>query len=175
MRNRTSQGRVSPHRKASQLITKTHFSDLAELMVAASQAPRQRTHRNLHPSLDSNVQRLFIATQPDTYMRPHRHPQAHKWEMLMLVQGELDLLIFDDAGRLIERVEMSPSSTRVVEIPPGTWHGYVCRSPQTLALEIKEGAYLPTEPEDFAPWSPAEGSPEAPAYLQKMRTAQVAS
>ena len=63
------------------------FSNNAKL------APRQRSHHNLHEQLDANVQRLFISTEPDTYMRPHRHSESHKWELFLVLKGQLDLLI----------------------------------------------------------------------------------
>ncbi|MCL9775859.1 WbuC family cupin fold metalloprotein [Vibrio methylphosphonaticus] len=138
----------------------------------AKQAPRQRSHHNLHEQLDANVQRLFISTEPDTYMRPHRHSESHKWELFLVLKGQLDLLIFNDDGQLTQRHSLSPDTNRAIEIPPGTWHGYACMSEGTVGLEIKEGAYLPTQPQDFASWSPAEGEDGADAYRDWMRTAQ---
>jgi cupin fold WbuC family metalloprotein len=145
---------------------------LNELKQNAAKAERLRSHLNVHDALDASVQRLFIATEPDTYMRPHRHPQSHKWEFFMVLEGKIDLMIFDDQGTLIQRTPMSPSAARAVEIQPGTWHAYACQQSGTLALEVKEGAYLPTPEEDFAPWAPAEGSEGATAYRDWMRTAQ---
>ncbi len=145
---------------------------LHQLTLKAASVDRQRAHLNVHDTLDASVQRLFIATEPGTYMRPHRHVEAHKWEFFLVLAGEIDLLIFDDAGEIQQRVVMSPITTRAVEIPPNTWHAYVCKQSATVALEIKEGAYLPTPAADFAPWSPAENTPEAPAYLAWMQKAQ---
>ena len=145
---------------------------LDQLKEDAASAKRRRSHLNVHAELDASVQRLFIATQPDTYMRPHRHPEAHKWEFFIVLQGKIDLLVFDDQGALLQRIAMSGEQTRAVEVPPGTWHAYVCMEPGTLALEIKEGEYLPTREQDFAPWSPAESSERAAGFLQQMRVAQ---
>jgi cupin fold WbuC family metalloprotein len=145
---------------------------LEQLTRKAASVERHRAHLNVHESLDASVQRLFIATEPSTYMRPHRHPEAHKWEFFMVLAGEIDLLIFDDAGALQQRVVMSPTTTRAVEVPPKTWHAYVCKQSGTVALEVKEGAYIPTPAEDYAPWSPAENTPEAPAYLTWMQQAR---
>ncbi len=138
-------------------------------------AARRRTHLNVHASPEANVQRLFIATEPDTYMRPHRHPEAHKWEFLAVLRGRLALLVFDDAGELRQRIAMSSDAILAVEIAPNTFHAYVCLEAGTVALEIKEGAYIPTPEQEFAPWSPAERSPSAHAYLEWMRTAEPAA
>lgn len=152
-------------------ITADNLNTLAD---KAAQAPRLRAHLNVHETLDASVQRLFVATQPGTYMRPHRHPEAHKWEFFMVLEGQIDLLIFDDAGQLIQRTPMSRSATRAVEIPPNTWHAYVCMQAGTLALEVKEGAYIPTPEHHFAPWSPPENTAGVADYLAWMRQAQPA-
>lgn len=150
-------------------------SQLQELVLAAGQSDRGRAHLNTHDSLDADVQRLFIATSRDTYIRPHRHSEAHKWEFFVLLEGRMDLLIFGDDGELIERCRLSASDTRAVEVPPGQWHSYVCCQPGTLALEVKEGAYVPTSADDVAPWAPAENTPNCDAFLTWMRTADVGS
>jgi len=148
-------------------------SQLDQLKGAAASTQRRRANLNVHAELDANVQRLFIATQPDTYMRPHRHAEAHKWEFFIVLEGKIDLLVFDDAGALLQRIEMSGEQTRAVEVPPGTWHAYVCMQANTLAMEIKEGAYIPTREQDFAAWSPAENTDRAAEYVERMRLAQV--
>jgi len=144
-------------------------ADFTALAEQAKAAPRRRANLNVHASTDANVQRLFIATEPDTYMRPHRHPESHKWEFFAVLHGRLDLLVFSDTGVVTQRVELSPTATPAVEIPPGVFHAYVCMQPGTIGLEVKEGAYIPTGEHDFAPWSPAERSAGVAAYLAWMR------
>ena len=145
---------------------------LDALVEQARGSERRRAHLNTHDSEGAAVQRLFIATEPDTYMRPHRHPEAHKWEFFMVLEGHIDLLLFDPDGCLRQRTAMTPGSTRAVEVPPDTWHCYVCQASGTLAMEIKEGAYTPTREEDFASWAPAERSTQAAQYREWMRTAK---
>jgi cupin fold WbuC family metalloprotein len=146
--------------------------DFSALSARAAAAERLRANLNVHTSLDANVQRLFIATEPGTYMRPHRHAESHKWEFFVVLRGRLDLLVFSDAGEVRERVALGPEATPAVEVPPGLFHAYVCMQSGTLGLEVKEGAYAPTPEHDFAPWSPPERSPRAAAYLDWLRAAQ---
>jgi cupin fold WbuC family metalloprotein len=157
------------------MIKTVTAGDLQQLSGAAQQSDRRRAHLNTHASTAADVQRLFISTEPDTYIRPHRHPQAHKWEFLVILDGVLDLLLFDDEGRIAQRSTLAPWGIRAVEVPPGTWHSYVCQSSGTLAMEIKQGAYVPTAAEDFAPWSPGEGTGAAAGYLAWMRYGPVHS
>mgnify|MGYP003334997895 CR=1 FL=1 len=148
--------------------------DFSALSARAAAAERLRANLNVHTSLDANVQRLFIATEPGTYMRPHRHAESHKWEFFMVLRGRLDLLLFNDTGEVRERVTISPDTTPAVEVPPGVFHAYVCMQSGTVGFEVKEGAYVPTPEHDYAPWSPPERSPGAAAYLDWLRNAQPA-
>ena len=152
------------------MLKKYSADTLKQLVKTAQNSERLRTNLNIHESADAAVQRLFLAFEPDTYIRPHRHPQAHKWELFIVLEGELDLLLFNDSGEIEDRVVLSSTATRVVEVPPNTWHSYVSKKSGTLALEIKEGAYLPSPEEDFLSMAPAENTKEVAAYLQWMKS-----
>jgi len=152
-----------------------HSSDLQNLTSGAESSDRARSHLNTHDTLDATVQRLFIATEPETYIRPHRHSDAHKWEFFVLIEGSMDLLIFDDDGTLVERCRMSRADTRAVEVPPGQWHSYVCREAGTVALEIKQDAYIPTPEIDLAPWAPEENTAASQQFLSWMKDTPVGS
>jgi len=151
------------------MLKKYSADDLAELSSKAQASDRLRTNLNIHESPDAAVQRLFLAFEPDTYIRPHRHPQPNKWELFIVLEGELELLLFNDAGEVTERIPLSAAATRVVEMPPNTWHSYISKKPGTLALEVKEGPYLPSPEADFLPMAPAENTEQVPAYLQWMK------
>ena len=151
-------------------VKKYSADDFKDLTVTAQGVDRLRTNLNIHESEGAAVQRLFLAFEPGTYIRPHRHPQAHKWELFIVLEGELDLLIFNDAGEIEERITLSSKATRVAEIPHNVWHSYVSKVSGTLALEIKEGAYLPSPEGDFLSMAPAENTTEAAAYLQWMKS-----
>ncbi|PJB05525.1 MAG: cupin fold metalloprotein, WbuC family, partial [Hydrogenophilales bacterium CG_4_9_14_3_um_filter_59_35] len=91
---------------------------LTTLSTQAAASPRKRAHHNLHPQLDDKVQRLCIAMEPGTYVRPHRHNQPETWEILLILSGAVALLIFDDSGRVLERIELAAGGeVTAVEIP----------------------------------------------------------
>lgn len=146
-------------------------SDLIEnCLTKAHQSPRKRSHFNLHESLEAPVQRLCIALVKGTYVRPHRHPQSNKWELLMAVQGMSQLVIFDDTGNIKKVFELSPTGPlSAVEIPPNTWHSLLPKGDESVVLEVKEGPYTPNKPEYFADWAPEEGSDQASDYLLNLQ------
>jgi hypothetical protein len=82
-------------------------------------------------------------------------------------------VLFDDAGRLTERVTMTPMfGTLAMELPQGQWHSYICVSDAATFFEVKEGPYDPATSSEFAPWSPPEGDAKAADYLEWMSVAK---
>lgn len=145
---------------------------LSELDGKAQASPRLRTNHNLHDGPAAAIQRLAVKLRHGTYIRPHRH--AARWELGIVLQGRMDLLLFDDAGRLAERVTMTPvRGTLALELPQGQWHSYVCVSDAATFFEVKEGPYDPATSSEFASWAPAEGDAQAAAYLEWMSRAAV--
>jgi cupin fold WbuC family metalloprotein len=131
---------------------------LTALSSQAAASPRKRVHHNLHPRLDDNVQRLCIAMEPGTYVRPHRHMEPKTWEILLVLRGAVALLVFDDSGRVLERIELATGGkVSAVEIPADTWHAVASMETGTVVFEVKQGPYAPITEANYAPWSPPDG------------------
>ncbi|MBU1691312.1 MAG: WbuC family cupin fold metalloprotein [Gammaproteobacteria bacterium] len=131
---------------------------LTTLSSQAAASPRKRAHYNLHPQLDDPVQRLCIAMEPGTYVRPHRHMQPETWEILLILSGAVALLTFDDSGRVMKRIELAAGGeVTAVEIPANTWHAVVSLKAGTVVFEVKQGPYTTITEANYAPWAPAEG------------------
>ena len=130
------------------------FSDMQQQSAAAANAPRLRAHRNFHPELSSPVQRLAIAMEPGTYIRPHRHP--HTFELLLPLSGRFLVLNFDDEGCVTQRVILGEDCS-ALEMDAGTWHAVLSLDKGGIIFEVKQGSYQPVTEQDSAPWSPAEG------------------
>jgi cupin fold WbuC family metalloprotein len=140
----------------------------------ADEVSRRRTHHLIHPSRQDPVQRMLIALQPGTYFRPHRHLNPPKWELLLVLKGAAAWLGFDDGGHVTARLEAGAHrSIKGLESPEGAWHALVCLAPDTVIFECKPGPFTPVAPEDLASWAPAEGSPEAAAYVRWMLRARI--
>ena len=80
---------------------------LSELRARAKFSERKRVHYNLHPELHDPVQRMIVVIEPGSYIRPHRHTDAGKWELFVLLKGAAVMLIFDEEGRVTQRLELS--------------------------------------------------------------------
>ena len=103
---------------------------LDSLTQAAQNSARLRMNQNLHPTHEAPVQRLAIAMEMGTYVRPHRH--SHSWEVLLPLRGSFSIVIFSDEGKEIDRFVLGESGLRVVELPAGTWHSVAAREPDSI-------------------------------------------
>ncbi len=136
-------------------LTATVLDALSE---QARQSPRLRTNYNFHAELSDPVQRLAIAMEPATYVRPHRH--ATTWEMLIPVRGRFVVLVFDDAGAVVSRTVLG-EECQVIEFPANTWHAVLSLDRGGVIFEVKQGPYAPLTHAEFAPWGKAGEGAEA--------------
>jgi cupin fold WbuC family metalloprotein len=142
------------------------------LLSEAELNVRKRSHFNLHEGPKDSVQRLCIALKSGTYVRPHYHPEKNKWEMTLVLKGEVGILLFDYTGVVTKRMELSPAASICgVEIEPKTWHTTFPLSEEAVIMEIKEGPFIPIDPSNYATWAPVEGGSDAPKFLKWARAA----
>jgi len=144
---------------------------LRELQAAAQANPRRRMHRNLHRSYDEPCQRLLVAMEADSYIRPHRHLTPPKPECFLALRGRFAAVTFHDDGRVARVIPLASDAAVAVDIPPGTWHAIVALGRGGVFFETKPGPYVPLSDKDFAVWAPVEGSPESTQYLADLKAA----
>lgn len=146
-------------------------NSLDALSQAAAVAPRQRMNLNLHADYADPCQRLFNAIEPSTYICPHRHTDPPKPECFLAVRGHMAVLVFDDAGTVTQTVLFGTECDVLgVDLPPGLWHSIVSLESGSIFFETKPGPYVALSDKDFAPWAPREGTPEAGAYLEQLKS-----
>jgi len=142
--------------------------EIDALLTRAATQPRRRAHRNVHESPADPVQRFVVAAKRDSYFRPHRHPG--KWEFAIVIRGRFDVVEFDDVGKVLDRRSVGPGAEAAAfEIARGIWHSWIPVEEDSVFVEIKEGPYDAATASEFAAWSPADGSPEAPAFADRLR------
>jgi cupin fold WbuC family metalloprotein len=144
---------------------------LDETSAKAKTDERLRKNFNIHHDYSDPVNRLLNAMEPGTYVRPHRHADPPKNETFIVLRGALDILIFDNDGKITMRQTLSPESGNYgMDIPAGLWHGMIVREPDTVVYETKTGPYSPLTDKDFAAWSPEPDELDAvQKYLEAIR------
>ncbi len=145
-------------------------SMLDALAMQAQQSPRRRANHNLHPELNDPIQRLAIAMEPDTLVRPHRHP--HTWEMLFPLRGRFLVLHFDETGRVTERTVLG-EDCKLLENPAGVWHAVLSLDSGGVIFEVKQGPYQPVGEADQAPWAAGRSAQEMNAWYAGARVGDV--
>jgi cupin fold WbuC family metalloprotein len=143
---------------------------IAELLFRAAASPRKRMNLNLHAKPTDPIGRFLNAGIAGTYVRPHRHRNG-KRELVSVLQGKFDLVIFTSDGVVKNRVALSSEGANVAEIPGGDWHGVVFHAPAAVVLEIKAGPYEPRLDKEFASWAPPEDDPAAALFVTWLETA----
>ncbi len=135
------------------------LSDMQQQSEAAASAPRLRAHRNFHPELSDPIQRLAIAMEPGTYIRPHRH--RHTFELLLPLKGRFVVLNFDDHGVVTRRVVLGETCT-ALEMEAGT--GIRCSHSTLAGWFLKLSKVLINRLPKWTLWpgAPAEGQPALP-------------
>jgi len=123
------------------------------LLLEAKASPRRRAHWPLHRSHADAVQRLVVGILPQSYVVPHRHCRAEGWELLVVLRGRINIVVFDDAGCVERIVPASHTAAAGVQLPAYCWHAIVALEP-SIFMEVKAGPYVPEGAAEFAPWAP---------------------
>ena len=122
---------------------------LDDLTAKAKASPRLRMNLDLRNSADDKSQRMLNAIEPGSPLPIHRH--RHTSETVVVLRGRLVWEYYDELERICtEIIELSPNGQVVaLNIPAGQWHTVRALESGSVILEMKEGAYEPTGPEDI--------------------------
>ena len=140
----------------------TGLTDLEPLLEASRQSPRLRMIQPIQRNESAPVQRLLNAMQPGTYVHPHRHNGEGASESVVVLQGELGFVVFDEEGAVEHSYFLSAGS--MLDIEPGVWHSMVCLAPDTVIAEFKKGPYDAKLDKCFASWAREDD----PSLLKRM-------
>ncbi|EJD6537249.1 WbuC family cupin fold metalloprotein [Proteus mirabilis] len=115
---------------------------LANLYKEAEKSERLRAHLLLHQSHKDKVQRLLIALVKGSYVEPHYHELPHQWEMFVILEGTIEVALYDHMGEIIESFLAGENTdTSIVNLEPNEVHSIKCLSEKALMLEVKEGPF----------------------------------
>ena len=78
--------------------------DIDKLINLAKKTPRNRVRFCSHSSGQDSLHEMFIVHPKGAYVRPHMH--IDKIESMLVIDGEVDYIMFDNDGNVDEIVEM---------------------------------------------------------------------
>lgn len=103
---------------------------------------------DLRNSSADGSQRMLNAIEPGSPLPIHRHMKSS--ETVVCLRGRLREVFFDEAGSVIDTIDLTPSGPVVaLNIPIGQWHTVEVLESGTVILEAKDGAYHPLEEDEI--------------------------
>lgn len=98
-----------------------------------------RPRLNLHVSAADPVQKMIVVMRQGEERKPH----ANARELTqIIIDGHGYLLIYDEAGKEIERTHIGPLTNFCYTLPPNTLHTKKIYSESMTFIEIMKGPYL---------------------------------
>ena len=115
---------------------------LDDLTAKAMASPRLRMNMDLRNSPEDQSQRMLNAIEPGSEVPVHRHRLSS--ETVVCLRGRLVEEYYDEAGRVVDSIELTPCGPVVaLNIPAGQWHTIRSLESGTVILEVKDGPYKP--------------------------------
>ncbi len=136
-------------------------SDIAELKRRALGNPRRRIRVCAHPDTADPLHEMLIVHTEGAYIRPHKH--LGKSESVHVLEGEADVVLFDDEGEIDTHIPIGPydSDRRFFfRIDEPAFHTLLIASEFLVMHEVTNGPFL-REQTVFAPWAPDEADAAA--------------
>jgi cupin fold WbuC family metalloprotein len=136
-------------------------AEIEVLRDAVAQSPKGRVRINLHPDAMDSLHEMIIAIDAQSYIRPHMHPG--KSESFHIVDGVVDVVVFDETGAITEVIELgAPGTGRAFyyRMSRPFLHTLVVHSSLLVVHETTNGPFDPNATR-FASFAPDGSDPEA--------------
>src|SRR5262245_47958528 len=156
---------------ASGGVVQVTAADLGAITERAIRSPRKRARLCAHPDAADPLHEMLICLAHSTYVRPHRH--AGKSESFHVIEGELDVVVFEESGGIREVIPMGSYESGKVffyRLAEPLFHTVVVNTPHALIHETTNGPFDLAGTE-FAPWAPQESDPAAGVFAAHLRRA----
>jgi cupin fold WbuC family metalloprotein len=130
----------------------------------ALSAKRKRSPSCLHHNDEDLLHEMIIVFHRDAVSWPHRHLGKTEWYHVLF--GELDIVLFDNAGRATRIISMGDlASGKTLVYRQSTPYGTVSLLSPNTPRSTRSRKPFRVEENDFAPWSP-EVDDELRAFLK---------
>ena len=154
---------------AEDSIVRLGDDEIAFLKRQARSNPRKRARICAHRTNADALHEMVIAIAATSYIHPHRH--IGKSESFHIIEGLVDVAVFNDAGSVIDVIELGePGSGRnfYYRLSESAYHTLLIRSDVLVVHEVTNGPFDP-ERSVLAPFAPREDdSANAQAYMKNV-------
>ena len=151
---------------ADESIVRLGAGQMSFLRQQALSSNRKRARICTHRSNDDALHEMLIAISATSYIHPHKH--ASKVESFHIIEGLVDVVVFDDAGGIVDVVELGDVSTGknfYYRLSDSLFHTLLIHSDFLIVHEVTNGPFVANETV-LAPFAPPESRyDEALAYI----------
>jgi cupin fold WbuC family metalloprotein len=151
---------------AEEKIVRMGAQQVSFLKRQAASNARRRARICAHKANEDSLHEMLIAIMAGSYIHPHKH--IRKIESFHIVEGAVDIVLFDDAGTVVDVVELGDISTGrnfYYRLSDSMFHTLLIHGDFLVIHEVTSGPFLKEETilAPFAP--PEERYKEASAYI----------
>jgi cupin fold WbuC family metalloprotein len=154
---------------SDEALTTVDRSDVSGLKTMARANARGRMRLCAHETPEDALHEMLIVHDRSVYVRPHKHPG--KTESMHIVEGLVDVVLFDDEGKIERIVRMGDYASGHVfyyRMTTPVFHTLLIRSETVVFLETTSGPFDRSETV-FADWAPDDGEAAA-SFLAELTT-----
>jgi cupin fold WbuC family metalloprotein len=155
---------------ADEPIVRVGAREIAFLKEKALLSARKRARICAHRSNDDSLHEMIIALASRSYIRPHRH--VSKSESFHIVEGQVDVAVFDDAGTIVDVIQMgAPDSGRCFyyRLSDSAFHTLIIHTDFLVIHEVTNGPFA-VDGTVLADFAPPEGNEEQGNYMRDLST-----
>lgn len=153
-------------------IVRLGNEDVDFLKRQAGLNPRGRARICAHGDNEDAIHEMVIAISASSYLRPHRH--IGKSESFHIVDGCVDVVMFDDDGGITDVIELGDRNSGrnfFYRLSESRFHMPLSRTDMLVIHEVTNGPF-DRDRTIFAPFAPAEDQiDEARKYMSEITAA----
>jgi len=155
--------------RSADSIVKIGGEEIAFLKKCARINKRHRARICAHKTNEDALHEMLIAISAKSYIHPHKH--LGKSESFHIVDGIVDVVVFDELGEIVEIIELGDARSGrnfYYRLTESVFHTLLIHTDFLVVHEVTNGPFLRerTVLADFAP--PEEQVAEASAYISKV-------
>ena len=142
---------------ADEPIVQIGTEEIAFLKKQAQSNRRKRARICAHKNNDDLLHEMIIAISASSYIHPHRH--VGKSESFHIIEGDVDVVIFDDGGAVVDVIELGSGQAGrkfFYRIAEGIFHTLLIRTDYLVVHEVTNGPF-DRDGAVLAPFAPPEG------------------
>jgi len=130
---------------------------------------RKRARICAHKTNEDALHEMVIAISAASYIHPHRH--LGKSESFHIVEGEVDVAVFDDGGEIVDVIQLGASASGrcfYYRLSESRFHTLLIRTDVLVVHEVTNGPFA-RDRTLLAPFAPSEEQADkVRAYLARV-------